>query len=77
MFRFYQLRAERCEWFSQRDPFRPELLEILDLGVFLPLKEKDPSGSQVFIIRTGAHNTKKHDQNDVLKVNENSGSTLR
>lgn len=71
MFRFYQLRAERIEWFSDRDPFRPELMEILDLGVFLPLKEKDPNGSQVFIIRTGVHNTKKHDQNNVLKVIKN------
>lgn len=69
MLRFYQLRAERCEWFADRDPFRAELLDILDLGVFLPLKDKDANGSQVFIIRTGVHNTKKHDQNNVLKVN--------
>lgn len=69
MIRFYQLRAERCEWFSNRNPFDPELLELLELGVFLPLKEKDSNGSQVFIIRTGAHDTKKHNQNNVLKVN--------
>lgn len=62
------MRAERIEWFSNRNPFLPELSELLELGVFLPLKEKDPNGCQIFIIRTGVHSTKKHLQNDVLKV---------
>lgn len=65
---FYRMRAERIEWFADRNPFQPEIMEILKIGVFLPLKEKGPDGSQIFIIRTGAHDTKKHDQNNVLKV---------
>lgn len=42
---------ERVEWYGNRDPFRPEIEELLDLGVFLPLKEKDEQSRQVFIIR--------------------------
>lgn len=66
--RFYKMRAERIEWFSNRNPFAPEIDELLDLGVFLPLREKDSNGCQIFVIRTGIHNTKRHAQNDVLKV---------
>jgi len=65
---FYQMRAERIEWFADRNPLKPELEEILDLGLFLPLHTKDVNDYQVFVIRTGVHNTQKHDQNDVLKV---------
>lgn len=65
---FYRLRAERIEWFADRNPFNPEINELLDLGLFLPLEKKDVNNYQVFIIRTGVHDTRKHDQNDVLKV---------
>lgn len=67
---FYKMRAERIEWFTNRNPFASEIQELLDIGVFLPLKEKDVNGCQIFIIRTGAHSTKKHLQNDVLKVSD-------
>lgn len=45
------MRMERVEWFGNRDPFSPEIEELFDLGVFLPLKEKDNQNRQVFIIR--------------------------
>ena len=66
--RFYKMRSDRVEWFHNRNPLSPELGELLDLGLFLPLKDKDENGSQVFVIRTGVHNPKKHSQNDVMKV---------
>lgn len=65
---FYRLRAERIEWFTDRNPFNSEIIELLDLGLFLPLEKKDVNNYHVFIIRTGVHDTKKHGQNDVLKV---------
>lgn len=68
--RFYRLRTERIEWFTDRNPLLPKLVELLDLGLFLPLDTKDINNYQVFIVRTGVHNTKKHNQNDVLKVND-------
>lgn len=49
------MRMERVEWFANRDPFRPEIQELLDLGVFLPLKQKDDQNRQVFIIRKSEH----------------------
>ncbi|KAJ6648879.1 Retinol-binding protein pinta [Pseudolycoriella hygida] len=66
--RYYTMRIERVEWFSNRDPFLPEIAELLDLGVFLPLKQKDDQNRQVIIIRTAAHDPKIHTQNNVLKV---------
>lgn len=66
--RFYKMRAERTEWFADRDPMKPHIEELLDLGLFLPLEAKDVNNYQVFIIRTGVHDTYKHEQNDVLKV---------
>ena len=64
------MRAERVEWFEKRDPFLPEILELLELGVFLPLRIKDSENRQVVIIRTAVHNPKLHKQNDVLKVSK-------
>lgn len=62
------MRVERIEWFQNRDCFDPEIQELLDLGVFLPLKTKDADNRQVFIIRTAAHDPKRHSQNNVFKV---------
>lgn len=62
------MRAEQDEWFANRDPFAPKLIELMDLGVFLPLREKDDHNRQVFIIRTAAHDPKQSIQNDVFKV---------
>lgn len=62
------MRAERPEWFSNRDPLNDKVNEILRLGCFLPLPEKDSENRLVVIIRTAAHNPRKHSQNDVFKV---------
>lgn len=62
------MRAERIEWFEKRNPFQPELVELMDLGVFLPLRVKDDQNRQIFVIRTAAHDPKHHSINDVFKV---------
>lgn len=62
------MRAERPEWFSNRDPTSDKVQEILRLGCFLPLTEKDDENRLVVIIRTAAHDPRKHSQNDVFKV---------
>lgn len=51
-----------------RDPFLSEISELLSIGVFLPLRQKDEENRQIVIIRTAAHNSSKHKQNDVFKV---------
>lgn len=68
IFRYYKMRAERIEWFEQRDPFLPAMVELMNLGVFLPLRTKDAQNRQIFVIRTAAHDPKLHLQNDVFKV---------
>lgn len=70
------MRAERTEWFANRDPFLPEIQELLSIGVFLPLEEKDDLCRQVVIIRTSAHNPRVHSQNNVFKVSLNTRNTL-
>ena len=64
---YYKMRAEVPEWFGNRDPGRPEILELLKLGVFVPL-DKLHDNRHVVIIRTAAHDPKKHSQDDVFKV---------
>jgi hypothetical protein len=65
---YYRMRTERIEWYTGRDPLAPEIAELLDLGVFLPLKRKDEQNRQVIVIRVAVHDPKKHDQNDVFKT---------
>lgn len=64
---FNDMRLKRTEWFTNRNPFLPELEELFQIGIFLPLPQKDELNRQVIIIRTAAHNPKKHLQNDVFK----------
>lgn len=65
---YHQIRLERTEWFQNRNPLDPAIDELLKIGVFLPLPDKDEQHRQIIIIRTGAHNPRKHKQNDVFKV---------
>ncbi|XP_030370520.1 retinol-binding protein pinta [Scaptodrosophila lebanonensis] len=67
---FYQMRAERTEWFANRDPFLPEIQELLQLGVFLPVDGVDKQQRKVVIIRTAAHDPKRHTQNNVFKTSK-------
>ncbi|KAI8130770.1 hypothetical protein FF38_05007 [Lucilia cuprina] len=67
---FYQMRAERTEWFSNRDPFLKEIQELLELGVFLPIDGVDASQRKVIIVRTAVHDPKLHLQNNVFKVSK-------
>ncbi|XP_054747402.1 retinol-binding protein pinta [Anastrepha obliqua] len=67
---FYQMRAERVEWFANRDPFLPEIQALLELGVFLPVGGVDSKNRKVVIIRAAAHDPKLHSQNNVFKVSK-------
>lgn len=67
---YHKIRISRVEWFQNRDPFLPEIEELLDIGIFLPLKQKDTHNRQVVIIRTAAHNPKYHSQDNVFKVDK-------
>jgi len=64
------MRAERTEWFANRDPFLPEIQSLLHLGVFLPLDGVDNENRKIVIIRTAIHDPKIHDQNNFFKVSK-------
>lgn len=64
---FYVMKSERSEWFQNRDPTLPNLRELIHLGVFVPLNTYH-EGKLVVIIRTAAHDPKKHKQDDVFKA---------
>ncbi|KAH8409707.1 hypothetical protein KR222_002436 [Zaprionus bogoriensis] len=67
---FYQMRAERSEWFDNCDPLLPEIQELLKLGVFLPVDGLDEQRRKVVIIRTAVHDPKRHTQNNVFKTSK-------
>lgn len=64
------MKAIRKEWFWDRDPFAADIQELLTIGVFLPLPDTDDQNRPIVVIRTAAHNPKKHSQNLVLKVSK-------
>lgn len=65
---FYQMRAERVEWFENCNPMLPEIQALLQRGVFLPVDGVDDQQRKVVIIRTAVHDPKLHTQNNVFKV---------
>lgn len=67
---YYKIRNARTEWFRNRNPFLSEMQELLDIGVFLPLRQKDALNRQVVIIRTAAHSPKYHSQDNVFKLDK-------
>lgn len=64
---YYQMRSEIPEWFANRDPLLPEIQELARIGVFIPL-QKLHNNQHVVIIRTAAHDPKKHSQDNVFKT---------
>ncbi|XP_014212091.1 retinol-binding protein pinta [Copidosoma floridanum] len=66
--KYHEQRAVSPEWFTNRDPFFPELQELLDLGIFLPLRQVDEEGRLIVIVRACVHDPKKHKLSDFLKV---------
>ncbi|XP_039291301.1 retinol-binding protein pinta isoform X2 [Nilaparvata lugens] len=65
---FYMLRQKTPEWYENRDPMLPELQDLLNLGVFLPIPKRDAEGRVVILIRAAVHKPKVHKQNDVFKL---------
>uniref|UniRef100_A0A146M425 Alpha-tocopherol transfer protein n=1 Tax=Lygus hesperus TaxID=30085 RepID=A0A146M425_LYGHE len=64
----HKLRTSAPEWYENRDPLLPEIQELMKLGVFLPLLQRDPEGRAVILIRATAHDPRKHLQNNVFKT---------
>lgn len=65
---FYTQRSALPDWYGNRDPFLPEMQEMFNLGVFLPLRKVDDEGRLIVVVRTAVHNPTRHKQCDVLKA---------
>ncbi|KYN03488.1 Alpha-tocopherol transfer protein [Cyphomyrmex costatus] len=76
---YFKQRSDLPDWHMNIDPFRPELQEILDLGLkflhslfifsyFLPLRKPDNQGRLVFITQGTRHDPKIHKIPDLFKV---------
>ncbi|XP_063232390.1 retinol-binding protein pinta-like isoform X2 [Bacillus rossius redtenbacheri] len=65
---FYVMKAKVPEWFSSRDPLLPPLQEMLNLGVFLPLRRHCAEGHLSVLIRAAAHDPKAQELDDVFKA---------
>ncbi|XP_018374443.1 PREDICTED: alpha-tocopherol transfer protein-like [Trachymyrmex cornetzi] len=65
---YYKQRSDLPEWYTNIDPFRPELQELLDLGYYLPLRKPDNQGRLVFIVHGTRHDPRIHKISDIYKV---------
>ncbi|KYQ46324.1 Alpha-tocopherol transfer protein [Trachymyrmex zeteki] len=64
----YKQRSELPEWFTNTDPFQPELQEMIDLGSALPLRKPDNQGRLIVIVRCTRHDPTIHKMLDLIKM---------
>ncbi|XP_012222900.1 retinol-binding protein pinta-like [Linepithema humile] len=65
---YYKLRFDLPEWFANKDPFRPELQDLLDTGLILPLRKLDDQKRSVLFARVGRQNPSTQKFTDLCKV---------
>ncbi|KAL6262978.1 hypothetical protein P5V15_005767 [Pogonomyrmex californicus] len=65
---YYKLRSNIPEWYTNKDPFRPELQILLNLGIFFFLRKPDNEGRMVFFVRPSLFEPKISKLSDVIKI---------
>nr|XP_012222899.1 PREDICTED: alpha-tocopherol transfer protein-like [Linepithema humile] len=65
---YYKQRFDLPEWFANKDPFRPELQDLLDTGLFLPLRKLDDQKRMVLFARVGRQNSSTQKLSDLIKI---------
>ncbi|XP_039302689.1 retinol-binding protein pinta-like [Solenopsis invicta] len=65
---YYQQQSDLSEWYTNKDPFRPEMQELLDLGIFVPLRKPDSQGRIVFLIRPTLNDPNVHEIPNIIKI---------
>lgn len=67
--KFYACRCALPELMENRDPLDPRVLEILRLGVGLPLPYTTAADSpRVILIRVGSYNASQYSMIDIMKI---------
>ncbi|KAL0114324.1 hypothetical protein PUN28_011525 [Cardiocondyla obscurior] len=64
----YKQRSKLPQWFLNKDPFLPELQELINLGIYLPLLKPDNQGRLVIIIRPAVYDPRTTDVANVVKL---------
>ncbi|XP_011871609.1 PREDICTED: alpha-tocopherol transfer protein-like [Vollenhovia emeryi] len=65
---YYKQKSRLPEWYMNKDPCRPELQELLDMGVFLPLRKPDGQGRLVIVVYGTRHDPRKHKIADLCTI---------
>ncbi|XP_011704770.1 PREDICTED: alpha-tocopherol transfer protein-like isoform X2 [Wasmannia auropunctata] len=65
---YYKHRSDLPDWYMNKDPFRPELQEILDRGLILLLRKPDSRRRLVVIVRPTQLDPTIHKLSDLIKI---------
>ncbi|XP_063607482.1 alpha-tocopherol transfer protein-like isoform X2 [Penaeus indicus] len=65
---FYTCKSLCPEWYTNRDPQDKKMREILELGLFLPLRGLSTRGARVVLSRPALRDPSKTDMNDAAKA---------
>ncbi|XP_011697552.1 PREDICTED: alpha-tocopherol transfer protein-like, partial [Wasmannia auropunctata] len=65
---YYKQQSDLPEWRMNKDPFQQELQELLDLGLFLPLRKLDSRGRLILIARATRYNPTIHKLSNFIKI---------
>lgn len=66
---FYTVRTAVPELFTDRDPTKSPISEVIKCGVFLPLpKVTGPDAPRIMLIRPGAYDANKYTIQQIMKV---------
>lgn len=68
LWNYHEQRSNVPEWYANKNPFLPELQDMLNLGTLLPMNKLDNEGRMIVLIRVAAHDPKKHNLADMLKA---------
>ncbi|KAK2586134.1 hypothetical protein KPH14_001408 [Odynerus spinipes] len=68
LWNYHEQRSTIPEWYAKKDPFLPELQDMLNLGIFLPMRKLDNEGRMVVLIRVAAHDPNRQKLADMLKA---------
>lgn len=67
MQKFYMMKTDVPEWFSNRDPSAQIIQDLIKRGVFVPLKDTHDN-MFVVVVRVAAQDPKQYHFNDVIKA---------
>ncbi|KAL6263041.1 hypothetical protein P5V15_005837 [Pogonomyrmex californicus] len=65
---YHKFRSDVPEWYTNKDPFQPELQAIFDLRMFFFLRKPDNQGRSVIFTRPCLYDPKTTKLSDLIKI---------